>query len=217
MAPSPGFSQIKCFMACFYWVIRKEPYNRRTSKLRFELALPSLPTPFCAHLIHLLQHLLDRNKWAHNCYAYQNSLPNNDLPDKKYAEALTRHRGMWACEECVARSKQAKRKILGKGMQLMLKSNLSTLRYTSDGHCSNVTIIIGMFGELQTTRSLQAIHEGNSWLTLSLSISVLVLVLALAPAKVVSCSLPRLNLSSAQYQSNTALPRGVHGLNMICI
>ena len=53
--------------------------------------------------------------------------------------------------------------------------------------------------------------EGNSWLTLSLSISIL--LLALAPAKVVSCSLPRLNLSSAQNQSNTALPRGVHGLN----
>jgi|SRR5882762_9215095 len=65
VAPSPGI-QIKYFMTCVYWVIHEEPYHQITSKLRFELVLPSLSASLRACLIRLiLQHSLDGNKWAH--------------------------------------------------------------------------------------------------------------------------------------------------------
>jgi len=50
---SPGFGRSKYFMTRVYRVIHEEPYHQMTSKLRFELALPSL------------QHSLDGNKLAH--------------------------------------------------------------------------------------------------------------------------------------------------------
>jgi hypothetical protein len=65
--PLPRFVQIKYFMTCVYWVIHDEElYHQITSKLRFELVLPSLSASLRACLIHLiLQHPLDGNKWAH--------------------------------------------------------------------------------------------------------------------------------------------------------